>query len=114
MANTAVLVTNKNAYRSIYPVLTLTLTADYEMPTNYAEEAGILLVDASGDDGNNTITYPSSQKGKVIIVKNTGTANSVIIKVTGQTGITIPFGFSATLVDNGTDFIVIGTIGKQS
>lgn len=114
MANTAVLVTNKNATRLIHPVLTLTLTDNYTMPDNYAEEAGILLVDATGDNSTSVITYPSSQKGKVLIVKNAGTANSITVKVTGQTGITIPFGYNAMLLDNGTDFEVIGTISYQN
>jgi len=114
MANVVTLVTPLNAVRSEQSVLTLTLTEDYAMPTNYAEEAGILFVDASGDNGTNVITYPSSVKGRMVTVRNTGTANSVTVKVTGQTGITIPVNYSATLLDNGTDFTVVGNLGWQT
>lgn len=114
MANAVVMTAPINAVRSQQIVLTMTMDADYAMPTNYAQEAGILIVDASGDDGNNTITYASAFKGRVITVKNIGTANSVIVKVTGQTGVTIPINYSAILYDNGTDFTVIGVMGWQT
>lgn len=114
MANTASLVTSINSVRSSMSVLTLVTDSDYAMPANYAEEAGILFVNATADDGNTTITYPSAVKGRIVIVRNTGTANSVVVKVTGQTGITIPINYSAMLLDNGTDFTVVGNIGWQT
>lgn len=114
MANVVTLFTPINAVRSEQSVLTLTTDSDYAMPTNYAEEAGVLFVDASGDNGSTTITYPSSVKGRIITVRNAGTVNSVVVKVTGQTGITIPINYSAILLDNGTDFTVVGNIGWQT
>lgn len=114
MANVVTMVTPINAVRAEQTVLTLTNDGDYAMPTNYAEEASVLLVDASGDNGTNTITYPSAVKGRIIIVKNTGTANSVTVKVTGQTGVTIPINYSAMLIDNGTDFSFVGNMGWQT
>ena len=114
MANTAVMYSPINATLPAQTVLTLTTDSDYAMPTNYAMEAGILLVDPSTDGGTTTITYPSAVKGRVITVRNGGTVNSVLVKVTGQTGVTIPFGYSAVLVDNGTDFVCIGVIGWQT
>jgi hypothetical protein len=114
MANVATVYTPSNAVRSEQSVLTLVSDSDYSMPENYAREVGVLLVDPSTDGGTTTITYPRAVKGRMITVKNTGTANSVLVKVTGQTGVTIPISQSAILLDNGTDFTVIGVMGYQS
>jgi hypothetical protein len=114
MANVATLYTDRNAVNSALSVLTLTLDADYPMPDNYEAEAGVILVNPDAKSGTATLTYGTAAKGRIVHVRNTGATYSVTVKVSGQTGITIPAGYDATLLDNGTDFTVFGVVSYQN
>jgi hypothetical protein len=76
--------------------VTLTLT-----DTNAAQNARALRLDLTGTTaGARDLIVPAIQKPYLV---NNGTADTITVKVTGQTGIAVPAGKSMLLYNNGTD-----------
>ena len=77
---------------------TLTLTN-----TNAAQDARALRLNLTGTTGGaRDLIVPAIQKPYIV---NNGTADTITVKVTGQTGIAVPAGRSYLLYNNGTDVV---------
>jgi hypothetical protein len=78
--------------------VTLTLT-----DTNAAQNARALRLNLTGTTGGvRDLIVPAIQKPYII---NNGTADTVTVKVSGQTGVAVPAGRSYLLYNNGTDVV---------
>lgn len=78
--------------------VTLTLTN-----TNAAQNARALRLDLTGTTaGARDLIVPAIQKPYIV---NNGTADTITIKVSGQTGVAIPAGKTTTVYNNGTDVV---------
>jgi hypothetical protein len=78
--------------------VTLTLT-----DTNAAQNARALRLNLTGTTaGARDLIVPAIQKPYII---NNGTADTVTVKVSGQTGVAVPSGASHLLYNNGTDVV---------
>ena len=76
--------------------VTLTLT-----DTNAAQNARALRLNLTGTTGGaRDLIVPAIQKPYLV---NNGTADTITVKVSGQTGVAIPAGSSMLLYNNGTD-----------
>ena len=76
--------------------VTLTLT-----DTNARQDARALRLNLAGTTGGaRDLIVPAIQKPYLV---NNGTADTITVKVTGQTGIAVPAGKSMLLYNNGTD-----------
>jgi hypothetical protein len=77
---------------------TLTLTN-----TNAAQDARALRLNLTGTTaGARDLIVPAIQKPYII---NNGTADTITVKVSGQTGVAVPAGRSYLLYNNGTDVV---------
>jgi len=77
---------------------TLTLTN-----TNAAQDARALRLNLTGTTGGaRDLIVPAIQKPYIV---NNGTADTITVKVTGQTGVAVPAGRSYLLYNNGTDVV---------
>ena len=78
--------------------VTLTLTN-----TNASQTARALRLDLTGTTGGaRDLIVPAIQKPYIV---NNGTADTITVKVTGQTGVAVPAGRSYLLYNNGTDVV---------
>jgi hypothetical protein len=78
--------------------VTLTLT-----DTNASQTARALRLNLTGTTGGaRDLIVPAIQKPYII---NNGTADTITVKVTGQTGVAVPAGRSYLLYNNGTDVV---------
>jgi len=78
--------------------VTLTLT-----DSNSLQDARALRLNLSGTTGGaRDLIVPAIQKPYII---NNGTADTVTVKVSGQTGVAVPSGRSYLLYNNGTDVV---------
>ncbi len=78
--------------------VTLTLT-----DTNAAQNARALRLNLTGTTGGNRdLIVPAIQKPYIV---NNGTANTITVKVSGQTGVAVPAGKTMTVYNNGTDVV---------
>lgn len=78
--------------------VTLTLT-----DTNAAQDARALRLNLTGTTGGaRDLIVPAIQKPYIV---NNGTADTITVKVSGQTGIAVPAGRSYLLYNNGTDVV---------
>lgn len=78
--------------------VTLTLT-----DTNAAQDARALRLNLTGTTGGaRDLIVPAIQKPYIV---NNGTADTITIKVLGQTGIAVPSGRSYLVYNNGTDVV---------
>jgi len=77
---------------------TLTLTN-----TNAAQDARALRLNLTGTTGGaRDLIVPAIQKPYIV---NNGTADTITVKVSGQTGVAVPAGRSYLLYNNGTDVV---------
>jgi len=97
-------VSHFSAVSSVFSVLTKDATPNVVLTAQEAQDVGILIVSAS-DANSDYISFPTAITGKVLIVTNNDAGQDVVIKVAGQTGITIGETKSAILYCNGTDFV---------
>lgn len=80
--------------------VTLTLT-----DTNAAQDARALYLDLTGTPGGAaTLNVPAVQKAYIVRNGTTG-GFAVTVKVTGQTGVSVPNGATMHLYNNGTDVV---------
>jgi hypothetical protein len=80
--------------------VTLTLTN-----TNAAQDARALYLDLTGTPGGTaTLNVPAVQKAYIVRNATTG-GFAVTVKVTGQTGVSVPNGATMHLYNNGTDVV---------
>jgi len=78
--------------------VTLTLT-----DSNAAQEARALRLNLTGTTGGaRDLIVPAIQKPYIV---NNGTADTITVKVSGQTGVAVPAGRSYLLYNNGTDVV---------
>jgi hypothetical protein len=78
--------------------VTLTLT-----DTNAAQDARALRLNLTGTSGGpQDLVVPAIQKPYIV---NNGTADTITVKVSGQTGVAVPAGRSYLLYNNGTDVV---------
>jgi hypothetical protein len=78
--------------------VTLTLT-----DTNAAQNARALRLNLTGTSGGpQDLVVPAIQKPYIV---NNGTADTITVKVSGQTGVAVPAGRSYLLYNNGTDVV---------
>jgi hypothetical protein len=78
--------------------VTLTLT-----DTNAAQNARALRLNLTGTTaGARDLIVPAIQKPYIV---NNGTADTITVKVSGQTGVAVPAGRSFLLYNNGTDVV---------
>jgi hypothetical protein len=78
--------------------VTLTLT-----DTNAAQDARALRLNLTGTSGGpQDLVVPAIQKPYIV---NNGTADTITVKVSGQTGVAVPAGSSYLLYNNGTDVV---------
>lgn len=63
------------------------------------------ILKITGTTGTKTITAPSSSKTYTVI---NASSYAVVIKASGQTGVTIPAGDKAFVAFNGTDYVRVG------
>jgi hypothetical protein len=78
--------------------VTLTLTN-----TNASQTARALRLDLTGTTGGaRDLIVPAIQKPYIV---NNGTADTITVKVSGQTGVAVPAGRSYLLYNNGTDVV---------
>jgi hypothetical protein len=78
--------------------VTLTLT-----DTNAAQDARALRLNLTGTTGGaRDLIVPAIQKPYIV---NNGTADTITVKVSGQTGVAVPAGRSYLLYNNGTDVV---------
>jgi hypothetical protein len=78
--------------------VTLTLT-----DTNASQTARALRLNLTGTTaGARDLIVPAIQKPYIV---NNGTADTITVKVTGQTGVAVPAGRSYLLYNNGTDVV---------
>ena len=78
--------------------VTLTLTN-----TNASQTARALRLNLTGTSGGaQDLIVPAIQKPYIV---NNGTADTITVKVTGQTGVAVPAGRSYLLYNNGTDVV---------
>lgn len=69
---------------------------------NAPQSAASVILCTNADATATTVTFPASQPGKIFVVNNTSTS-AITFLVTGQTGIQVATGKSATLYMNATD-----------
>ena len=67
-----------------------------------AQTVASVILCTNADATATTVTFPAAQPGKVFVVNNTSTS-AITFLVTGQTGIAVATGKSATLYFNATD-----------
>ena len=80
--------------------ITLTLT-----DTNALQDARALYLNLTGTPGGAaTLNVPAIQKAYIVRNGTTG-GNAVTVKVTGQTGVSVPNGATMHLYNNGTDVV---------
>jgi len=78
--------------------VTLTLT-----DTNARQDARALRLNLAGTTGGaRDLIVPAIQKPYIV---NNGTADTITVKVSGQTGVAVPAGSSYLLYNNGTDVV---------
>ena len=78
--------------------VTLTLT-----DTNSRQDARALRLNLTGTSGGpQDLVVPAIQKPYIV---NNGTADTITVKVSGQTGVGVPTGKSMLLYNNGTDVV---------
>jgi hypothetical protein len=78
--------------------VTLTLT-----DTNAAQNARALRLNLTGTTaGARDLIVPAIQKPYIV---NNGTADTITVKVSGQTGVAVPAGKTMTVYNNGTDVV---------
>jgi hypothetical protein len=78
--------------------VTLTLT-----DTNAAQDARALRLNLTGTSGGpQDLVVPAIQKPYIV---NNGTADTITVKVSGQTGVAVPASTSMLLYNNGTDVV---------
>jgi hypothetical protein len=71
--------------------------------TNAAQDARALRLDLTGTTGGaRDLIVPAIQKPYIV---NNGTADTITVKVSGQTGVAVPAGRSYLLYNNGTDVV---------
>jgi hypothetical protein len=71
--------------------------------TNAAQDARALRLNLTGTTGGaRDLIVPAIQKPYIV---NNGTADTITVKVTGQTGVAVPAGRSYLLYNNGTDVV---------
>jgi hypothetical protein len=89
---------------STWSVLTKDASANVTLTAQEAADVGILVVSATDGD-TDYVAFPAAIEGKVLIVYNADAATDVIVKVTGQTGVTIGETKHAILRCTATDFV---------
>lgn len=97
-------VSHFSAITSTLSMLTKDATGGITLTAQEAIDVGILKVSATTANSD-YVTFPTAITGKVLIVHNADAATDVIIKVSGQTGVTIGETKCAILYCNGTDFV---------
>ena len=104
-------VTNNNLGVAIEQALVETATVTFASAnvtlsltnTNAAQDARALRLNLTGTTGGaRDLIVPAIQKPYIV---NNGCADTVTVKVTGQTGIAVPAGRSYLLYNNGTDVV---------
>jgi len=89
--------------------LTLSLTEGDSSATNIAAgSAQYATLYVSSLAANSTITAPSSNRAYRVV--NADATYTLTIKASGQTGVTLQPGQSATVVFNGTDYVFVGVV----
>lgn len=99
-------VSHFSAISSTKSVLSKVATGGITLTAQEAIDVGILIITATTANSD-FVAFPTAIEGKVLIVANQDAAQDVIIKVTGQAGITIGEACTAILVCNGTTFVRI-------
>ena len=111
-------VTNDNLGVAIEQALVETATVTFASAnvtlsltdTNAAQNARALRLNLSGTTaGARDLIVPAIQKPYIV---NNGTADTITVKVSGQTGVAVPAGSSYFLYNNGTD--VVNALNKIS
>jgi len=94
----------------VYSVSSKTFTAgeDWELS---ASEAKSLLLTASSGSGTPSIIAPSTS-GKVYFFRN-GAGVAIMLKRSGGTGISVASGNTASLIDNGSDYVRVTADGTH-
>jgi hypothetical protein len=104
-------VTNANLGTAIEQALVETATVTFASATvtltlsdsNSAQDARALRLNLTGTSGGpQDLVVPAIQKPYIV---NNGTADTITVKVSGQTGIAVPAGRSYLLYNNGTDVV---------
>ena len=104
-------VTNDNLGVAIEQALVETATVTFASAnvtltlsnTNAAQDARALRLNLTGTTaGARDLIVPAIQKPYIV---NNGTADTITVKVTGQTGVAVPAGRSYLLYNNGTDVV---------
>ena len=104
-------VTNDNLGVAIEQALVETATVTFASAnvtltlnnTNASQTARALRLDLTGTTGGaRDLIVPAIQKPYIV---NNGTADTITVKVTGQTGVAVPAGRSYLLYNNGTDVV---------
>ena len=104
-------VTNDNLGVAIEQALVETATVTFASAnvtltlsnTNAAQDARALRLNLTGTTGGaRDLIVPAIQKPYIV---NNGTADTITVKVTGQTGVAVPAGRSYLLYNNGTDVV---------
>ena len=104
-------VTNANLGTAIEQALVETATVTFASATvtltlsdsNSAQDARALRLNLTGTSGGpQDLVVPAIQKPYII---NNGTADTITVKVSGQTGVAVPAGRSYLLYNNGTDVV---------
>ena len=93
--------------------LTLSLTEGDSSATNIAAtSAQYATLYVSSLAQNSTITAPSSNRAYRVV--NDDSTYTLTVKAAGQTGVVFPIGTSGTVVFNGTDYVLLNTVGAAS
>jgi hypothetical protein len=104
-------VTNDNLGVAIEQALVETATVTFASAnvtltlsnTNAAQDARALRLNLTGTTGGaRDLIVPAIQKPYIV---NNGTADTITVKVSGQTGVAVPAGRSYLLYNNGTDVV---------
>jgi hypothetical protein len=104
-------VTNANLGTAIEQALVETATVTFASATvtltlsdsNSAQDARALRLNLTGTSGGpQDLVVPAIQKPYIV---NNGTADTITVKVSGQTGVAVPAGRSFLLYNNGTDVV---------
>ena len=73
------------------------------------DEAMNVLLEADGTTGGATDIVALPVEGKIFIVNNNGTGSNLVIKASGETGVTVATGATTIVVGNGTDFVAVAS-----
>ena len=77
------------------------------IPNGATGVARNMFIELTGSGGANTnLIVPSNKKLYFIYNNTTSTPGQVTVKVSGQTGVSVPYGGKVVLVSNGTDIVV--------